>query len=110
TEPQDVVGPDVAQPLRDVHRLVPEPESLLSAAKRSVLVDKERLDAAQIPQRAFALESLRRPQARRDAVEELRVPEVVDRLHMEHVSERSLVANLFGESARLVKECLRLRG
>ena len=94
---------EVAEAFRDVHRLVRQPQRLLAAADGAVLVDDERLHAAEVPQRALALEHLRGPQAHPHAVDELGVPHVVDRLQVQDVGEGALVAGLLGHGAPLAE-------
>ena len=78
----------MTQPLGDAQRLVRESRRLLATAERSVLVDHERLHAAQIPQRALALEHLGGAQADANSVGELGVGKVVECLHVQHVGQR----------------------
>ena len=67
------------------------------AAQRSVLVNDERLHAAQIPQCAFTVEHLRRAD-RQKRLRRIRRIRNGGRLHMQHIGERAFVANLIGSA------------
>ena len=57
-EEEDEDGTEVAEALRDGHRLVGEPHALLVTAEGAVLVDDEGLDADEVPQGALTFEHL----------------------------------------------------
>ncbi len=76
---------------------------LLATAEIAVLIDHERLHAAEIPQRTLLLERLGGPQADPDSLGELGVDEMVDGLHVQHVGHGPLVAHLLSKRTRLVE-------
>ena len=72
-------------PLGDAQRLVGKSDRLLATPQRTVLVDHERLHAAEIPQRTLLLERLGCLQADANSIGKLGVAEMVGGLHVQHV-------------------------